>query len=170
MRAVSTLILGGAMVAGVLAASPLPAHAGCEVVCYTAECRPIPGGQRCRRVCRRRCWIEAPRFYAPPEDDAPRQRTWDSAEAVRSDPLLMGLGLFAIVIVIAILAASASADTAAKEIEAIEKQTFSARAEARDTDTKIQAIASSIASAEADAFEQGRRAADDEWKEFTRDD
>ena len=158
------------MVAGVLAASPLAAHAGCEVVgCYTAECWPVTGGrQRCRRVCHRRCWKEAPRFYAPPEDDAPLRRTWDDAEPVRSEALPIGLGLFAIVIVIAILAASASTDTADKEIEAIEKQTFSARAEARDTDTKIQAIASSIASAEADAFEQGRRVADDEWKEFTR--
>lgn len=158
-----------------LPAAVPPAHAGCEIVGCSTECWFVgPGHRRCQRRCTRRCWHDAPRYYppAPQPDYTPR---YDPAPQYRSagpviDPAaVVAFGLTALVI-FAIVAAiiGASADATAREIAAIEQASFDNRTQAHANEQETHAINSHIASQEADAFQQGRRAADDEWKEFTR--
>jgi hypothetical protein len=59
-------------------------------------------------------------------------------------------------------------DTTSEEIAALEQSAINARADARDAQAKTAAVNAHIAAAEAAAFEDGRRAAEAEWREYTR--
>lgn len=164
------LLLAG-LVLALIITSP-PARAACETVgCYTAECWWIgPHTQRCRRVCQRRCWNDAPRYHAPAPSYSYAQAAYaDPGPAI--PPELVGLGILAVVAaVIAAIVSAASGDSTAREIAQIERSTLDTRAQAYDAEQRTHGINAYIASEEAAAFERGRRAAEREWEEYSRHD
>ena len=139
----------------------------CEIVECRVDCWRVPGGRQCERRCLRRCWRPAPPpVYVPSPDYQPAPLNY--AHPLQIDaPLLIGLGLLAVLFV-AFLAAAFNDTSTSQEIATIEQSALSARSLARDAESKTQAIDTFIAQAEADAFQQGRKAADAEWEEFTR--
>ena len=138
------------------------ASARCQTVGCFQECYWVgPGHRRCRERCHVRCWDDAPRYYAP--DPQPQYY----APAHNGDPTGPLVLLLIIAGIIAAIA-GASTDTTSTEIAEIEQSTFDAYAEAEDAEDEARSITSYIADEEADAYERGRRAADREWKDYTR--
>lgn len=137
MRVVGFFLLAG-LAAGAVFADASPAHAGCEVVgCYTAECWAIPGGRRCRRVCQRRCWNDAPRYYAPPPQPryyAPTHQAVPQFNGIDIDPAgLAAAAVLAIVIIAIIAAIGASSDNSLnREITRIDASPAQFHAQADD--------------------------------------
>ena len=172
----------GVVLAGIICMESSPARAERVCVtqeCWTAECRPIPGGRRCRRVCRRRCYDDAPHYIQPRRPDPPAyryaqpQKHYTQPRVVPPiDPELAVLaGIALLVGFIAFIAHTFTRDTTAKQIAEIEQSSRSLREEAQDEQSKTQAINDHITSAEADAFRQGQRRAEEDWqRRFTRHD
>lgn len=70
-------LLGATVLAALFGIVSVPAAAQPERVCsepecYAAGCWAVPGGRRCRRVCRRRCWTMPPRYVPPAPQYVPR--------------------------------------------------------------------------------------------------
>ena len=174
-------ILGLAAIAITVSFS-LPSPAQAERVCvpngdcYTAECWEIPDGRRCRRVCPRRCFDDTPRYVPPripdPETASryiapqPSYRPFPDHPPFDDRPFRAFLVIGAILFLAFLLTQSTSIDTA---IAKAEKSAASARTLAREASSKVDEIDALISDAERDAFESGRKAADKEWKEWTRE-
>lgn len=132
------------------------------------ECYRTPHGRVCRQVC-----VAPPPRYVPAPQYTPRyvpapQYQVAGPEIEPRDLAAIGLvALIAFAIIAAIV--GASSDTTAREIAAIEQNSFDLYDQAHDTEHKTQAINSHIASEEADAYQRGRHAADRELEDYTRD-
>ena len=171
MRALLLILL--TFIAGVSIAPAAAQH--CEILECRVDCWRVPGGRQCERRCLRRCWrpppppvyAPSPHYHPAPRYHAPQQ---NYADPLQIDPtILAGLGLLAVLFV-AFLAGAFNDTSLSREIVAIQWSARSARSQAQEAERKTHAINSYIAEAEADAFQQGRNAADAEWDEFTRHD
>lgn len=167
MRILSTLVLGSAIFAGMLVIPP-PARAACETVDCSTECWWVgPNTRRCQRRCTRRCWNDAPRYYAPPSEPsyAPAyQPVPQFSGPLQIDPAVFLAGLVVLAIgFVAFLVGAFNTQSIDAEIASVEQSAADARALARDAQQKTGEIDNYIATVERDAFQQGRKAADDEW-------
>ena len=169
MRGIPLVFTAAVMVAAVPSlTTPVLAQSYCQCVCSYDHY----GRRHCRQVC------SQPRYVPPASlQYTPRQQYYQppfQGAGIDLDPALVGLAVLAAIIAVVVFLAGAFNTTTASEIAQIAESTHSVRAEADDAARGTHAIHSHIASAEADAFEQGRRAADEEadeeWKEFTRHD
>lgn len=142
-RATATIVIM-ALATVIEVALPAPAARAdhCEIVACWRECRPVPGGQWCRTMCRRRCWRSAPRYDPPPYVLEPQYEAPSYAPASRagSDPfpallLLGGVGI----IVVLIVAALASTQSGTEDLNSATNETERQTAEIRDLVAKLEA-------------------------------
>lgn len=174
LLAIATLVLDGAS---------SPSSAGCEIVACETQCWQVgPHTRRCQPRCLRRCWQDAPRYYAPapqpryyavpqqqPQYHAPvYQPTYQAGP--RFDPaLIIAFAVAGIVATVLVAVSASSRDSTTGDIEAVEQQTRSTRAQTADYDATIRDIHVYRATLLEDAEQQGRRDADDDWRRLTHD-
>jgi hypothetical protein len=167
LRVIILAVLAACIMVALVATSA-PAHAACERVGCTEECRWVgPAHRRCRERCRVRCWNDAPRYYAPAPTYSYQPPAYhDQGPAI--PPELVGLGIIALVVgVIAAIVSAASGDSTAREIAQIEESALSMRAETAEHDRRINAVREYRAARIEEAEEEGRRQADEEWRRLT---
>ncbi len=160
------VVIGTVLLAAALFMIACPQRAAaqqCETVgCPTAECWWVgPGQRRCRRVCQRRCWQEAPRYYST----EPQQSYSPPYQHSGIPPELLALCFAAVVVLLIIGGVSASTtNTLDHEIAELDHSTNVMHLEADATEEEIARIHADIADQERDGYEEGRAEADREWR------
>jgi hypothetical protein len=141
----------------------------CLVIGCWHECHPIPGGRRCREVCRRRCWHPPPQYdppyvpepeYEPPAYEEPVRHY---APAPSPDGGLIALGVLLVIILVIVAAASEGSDKVDEVHKATDKalaSTDDAKSLAHRASATAKDIDRYIDQALKDAYARGRRGED----------
>jgi hypothetical protein len=135
----STGLIAMALAMIIVVAMPTsPARADyCEIIGCWTECRPVPGGRYCRRLCQRRCWRPpAPRYIPPPAPIHEPQHAAPSYAPVSTtglDPLpgllvLGGIGVIVALIIAALASAHSPTDDIHSATEETERETAATKA------------------------------------------
>ncbi len=133
------ILLVMVMTIGLFAPSAASQH--CEVTGCWTECHAVPGGRRCRNVCRRRCWHPPPPRYTAPQS-APSYRysppAYTAAAPSPTDlaPLLLIVVSIALVVLI-MSTASSSVPAVDEDVRGTEALTKKLEEAAREADERI---------------------------------
>jgi hypothetical protein len=160
MRAVATLFL--ALVINSFASSA-SAETHCQCVCHYT-----PFGRECRRVCQ----YIPPRVYAPAPDykaqpyytPPPKHAPAPAQVSFQFDPtVIVLLGAAAL----ALLLLGSARGSAEGDIARVHRETNALNKQAHEYEHATNSINAYVSAQERAAFEQGRRAADEEWRRMT---